>query len=49
MNETERESLAALLDYNWNDEERDYHENGRDPNHVFVHLMRLKSYLDVTK
>lgn len=40
-------SIAAVVDYNWADEERDYKE--QDPadraGHIFVHLERIGAYL----
>ncbi|KZM72266.1 hypothetical protein [Nocardia terpenica] len=35
------ESLDALLEYNWDDEQRDYAENGFEPGHLFEHMGRL--------
>lgn len=44
MNQTEREAIKAILDYMWEDESRDYHEQdeeGRE-NHIFNHLQTLR-------
>ena len=39
----QKEDIQSIVDYNWNDEERDYQEWGNNPkNHIFKVLKRLK-------
>lgn len=42
-----RESIIAVVEYNWQDEARDYEdqeENGREA-HIFNHLRRLDEFV----
>jgi hypothetical protein len=34
-------AIRAVVDYNWEDERRDYQEHGGDPNHIFTTLQAL--------
>ena len=47
------DSISRIVDYNWNDEERDFEEMLRqgeviedDENHIFTHLRRVREWLD---
>jgi hypothetical protein len=38
------EAIANLVDYNWEDEERDFQENP-DPRHIFVDIKKIHEWL----
>jgi hypothetical protein len=39
------DALRAVLDYLWEDEEEDYHDNDENPGHLFVQLQKLDAWL----
>lgn len=39
------ESVDSIVSYLWNDEQRDYEEEGKPEGHVFEHLERINTWL----
>jgi hypothetical protein len=44
-----RKSLRAVVSYLYDDEEQDYQEQDHPADHIFVHVKRLREFLDSTK
>jgi hypothetical protein len=40
-----RDSIQALLDYNWQDEEADFEAEGCPEGHIFEHMQRIQAWL----
>ena len=49
MNPSAMSSLDELLDYVWIDEERNYQESNKSRKHVFVHIRRLRQWIDAAR
>jgi hypothetical protein len=52
MEQRVREAIAALVDYSWTDEKRDYAENPPDEpgrgHHIFERLVEVDNWLNGT-
>jgi hypothetical protein len=50
MNQSERQALMDLINYNWADEEHDYYQQPSEDRdgHVFLALKTLRAYLKRT-
>ena len=46
MDERTYQSVLAVLEYLWKEEQRHWEESGEPDNHIFLHLKQLASWAD---